>query len=108
MAEGGGVLPVADDADDMAAIGHLDRWRRSPADGCGIPRRSFAADEGHGAVRRQPGADGVHRAIGQHVDGAMTVQVDDETAGAMAWAHGPGVGSDAWAVRKRRPERFLP
>jgi hypothetical protein len=75
----------------MEPIGDLRGLRGAPGGTVGIGPGAVSHDDGRAGVRRQPRRQGVGAAVGQQVDDAPALQVDQDGAVALALAPGPVV-----------------
>jgi hypothetical protein len=98
---------VAEVAQQVPAVGDLDRLRRAAADAVGVGAGAVTRDDLHAGVGPQPRPDGLRVAVGQQVDRAVALQVDDERAVAPATAPGPVVDADDARRRGHRQRRRL-
>lgn len=73
------------------AVGDLERRGRADGRGAGILGRAVARDDLDARMATQPRGDGRSRAVGQEVDRAPAIQVDQDRAIGSAFADGPVV-----------------
>ena len=99
---------IAEIAQQVEPVGHLDRLRSAGANAVGIGAGPVAGDDLDAGMRLQPGGDGLGTAVGQQVDRPVgTLQIDDNGAVAPAAAPGPVIDADD-ARRRRRFDRNGP
>jgi len=89
-------------AGEVEAVGDRCRPRRTLARAARIIAAAIAADERRLAVRLEPRREGVRRAIRQHVDDAVALQVRQDGAVVVAPAEGKVVDTQHPRGRDRR------
>lgn len=93
-------------AQKMPAVGDLNCIRGAAADALGVGAGTVAGDDFHTGVVLQPVRNCPRLAIGQHIDGAVAFQIDNESAVAPAAAPRPVVDADnAWRRSCRHGSR---
>lgn len=65
---------------EMPAVGDLNGGRYALADAVGVGARTIAGNELDAGMRLQPGGDGVGLTVGQQVDRASAVEINDDGA----------------------------
>ncbi len=99
---------VAEIAQQVEAVGNLDRLRSAGPDTVGIGAGPVAGDDLDAGVCLQPGGDGLRLAIGQPINWPVgTLQIHDQGAVAPAPTPGPVIDADD-ARRRRRLNRDRP
>jgi len=84
----------------VPAVGDLDRLRGSLARPVGIGPAAVATDDLATGMRPQPRREGLRRAVGEQINGAVPFEIDDDAAVASPPASAPVV--DANDARRRR------
>jgi hypothetical protein len=85
---------LAEVLDQMKAVDHLHRLGCPPANAVGVEVAPIATDHGDRRMLRQPGRDAGGRAVRQEVHNAMSCQIDQNRAIAMAPPPGPLVDTN--------------
>src|SRR3954447_21842369 len=86
---------IAQIAQQVEAIGNLDRLRSAGANAVGEGAGAVAGDDLDAGMRLQPGGDGLGRAVGQQVDWLVgALEMYDNGAVAPAAAPGPVIDTD--------------
>jgi hypothetical protein len=75
-------------AQQVKAVGHLDRLRRTPARSIGVGSGSIASNKFHPRMLTQPGDDRLGFSIGQELDGLAPLKVDQDRAVALTFQLG--------------------
>jgi len=70
---------IAEVLDDVEAVSDLQRLGRAPPCPLRICARPITADDVHARMLPQPLREGVGRAIGEEIDGAVAFEYDSET-----------------------------
>lgn len=78
----------------MPSVGHLNGFGCTLANAVGVGAGAVAGDDRHPGVRLQPRGDGVGLAVGQQVDGAVALEIDDDGAVALATTPCPIIDPD--------------
>jgi len=90
----------------MPPVGHLDRLGRADRDAAGVLRRAVAGDHLDPRPPSQPGSQCHCGAVGQQVDHAAPLQIDDDRAVAAPAALRPVINPDNTRVGLRRQRQL--
>ena len=89
--------------DQVPAVGHLDGVGRAVPRPFGIGAAAVAGDDLDAGMRPQPGRQAAAGAIGQEIDGAVPLQVDQDRAVGQALVDRPVVDAEHGRRRQRQP-----
>jgi hypothetical protein len=110
---GRGAMPIAQGlnsfsevAEQMPAVGDLDRAWSALADPAGIGAGAITGDDFDAGTIPQPGGDGRGLAVGQQIDHLVRLEIDED--GPVSTAALPGPVIDAQDARRRHRLRVRP